>query len=125
MGNTVNSIPDDPNFNAKEWVESTIKSGPVVMISKSYCPFCKKAYRALSAYTKNINKIEIDLEYGDYDQMKIQNYCKRITGSSTVPKVFIGGEYIGGGDDTDKLHKLGKLGPLIQKAIAAQQQDNE
>ena len=40
------------------------------------------------------------------------------TGQRTVPNVFIGGEHIGGSDDTLKLHDAGKLMPRISKAVS-------
>ena len=103
-----------PKFSAKEYVDSTIKEGRVVMISKSYCPYCKKAYHILTKYRKDIIKKEIDTDFNQSDRTAIQQYCKEITGGSSVPRVFIDGKFIGGCDDIEKLDKQNKLRPLIE-----------
>jgi glutaredoxin 3 len=40
---------------------------------------------------------------------KYVDILAEMTGEDTVPRVFIGGECIGGGDDTEKLEKQGEL----------------
>ena len=35
-----------------------------------------------------------------------------------VPRVFIGGKFVGGGDDVKKLQDTGKLKPLLENAGA-------
>jgi len=35
-----------------------------------------------------------------------------------VPRVFIGGKFVGGGDDVKKLADTGKLKPMLQEAGA-------
>lgn len=42
----------------------------------------------------------------------------RMTGASTVPRVFIDGVCIGGGDDTERLDKKGELVEKLKKAGA-------
>ncbi len=108
---------ENEQFDAKQYVEGVISSGAVVMISKSFCPFCKKAYEILSKYNKDIIKKEIDIDFGEEDMTAIQEYCKEKTGASSVPRVFIGGEFIGGCDDTEKLDKEDKLKSLIEAAL--------
>jgi glutaredoxin 3 len=41
-----------------------------------------------------------------------------MTGADTVPRVFIGGECIGGGDDTEKLEKKGELEKKLKQVGA-------
>ena len=53
---------------------------------------------------------------GDGDA--IMDYLLSITGARTVPRVFIGGKFIGGGTETRGLHQEGKLVPLLQFAGA-------
>ena len=52
------------------------------------------------------------------DGSAIQDYLLSLTGDRTVPRVFIGGNCIGGGSDTQKLHQDGKLVPLLKSAGA-------
>jgi len=46
---------------------------------------------------------------------EIQTYLKQLTGASSVPRVFIGGKCIGGGDDTEAMDKMGQLKPLLEQ----------
>lgn len=48
----------------------------------------------------------------------IQDYLLSITGARTVPRVFIGGKFIGGGSETRDLHQKGKLVPMLKSAGA-------
>jgi glutaredoxin 3 len=40
---------------------------------------------------------------------------QHVTGSETVPQVFINGKFIGGGDDTEAKFKSGELTKLLTK----------
>jgi glutaredoxin 3 len=79
-------------------------------------PYCTKAKKILGKYKLNSYKvIEIDkIDDGD-DYIKILG---EMTGADTVPRVFIGGECIGGGDDTEKLEKQGELGKKLKQINA-------
>ena len=60
------------------FVDELLQKHKVVVISKSYCPFCVKAKNVLAKYT--IDDIVIE-EIEDRDDMnEIQDYCKKITG---------------------------------------------
>jgi len=102
-------------FDGKVYVETAIAEGQVVMISKSFCPFCKTAHEVLSKYTKDVIKKEIDLECNEEQMAAVQSYCKQLTGASSVPRVFINKKCIGGCDDTQALDKEGKLKALIEE----------
>lgn len=52
------------------------------------------------------------------DGSQIQSYLGRKTGRRTVPNVFIGGKSVGGGQETDKLRRSGKLNDLLRAAGA-------
>ncbi|CAB3410798.1 unnamed protein product [Caenorhabditis bovis] len=104
--------------NGKGFVDGLLKSHKVVVFSKSYCPYCHKARSALDS--QNIKPdalkwVEID-ERPDCDD--IQNYLGSLTGARSVPRVFIGGKFFGGGDDTAAAAKNGKLAELLKNAEA-------
>lgn len=92
-------------------VKATIASHKVVVYSKVYCPYCTKAKTSLgTAGAKGVHVIELDeLDEG----ADIQAVLPSITGIRTVPQVFIGGKFIGGGDDTAALLRSGKLKELL------------
>lgn len=128
----------------KKLVEQMIKSKALVVISKSYCPFCHKvinnfpicitiqtlvwsndmmtyqAKAALNNYKINPDNFEwLEIEdREDCNEIQVfrflmmqawepffQAYMKQLTGASSVPRVFIGGSCIGGGDETSAAHR--------------------
>ncbi|KAI8463439.1 MAG: thioredoxin-like protein [Monoraphidium minutum] len=96
---------------AKTFVVDTIKAEKVVVFSKTYCPYCVKAKKALNQFTTKYAVIELD-QRGDGDA--IQDALLEVTGGRSVPRVFIGGTFIGGGDDTAAKAASGELQGLLQ-----------
>ena len=69
-------------MSKKDWVEAQIKSDKVVIFSKTYCPFCKKAKQAFTdAGLKNFLVIELDSRD---DGSEIQDILLGITGARSV-----------------------------------------
>mmetsp|Transcript_24099 Transcript_24099/g.45502 ORF Transcript_24099/g.45502 Transcript_24099/m.45502 type:complete len:391 (-) Transcript_24099:51-1223(-) len=101
-------------------VEELLKSNPVVLFSKEWCPFCRKARDAFSSIEAKIHvKVLEDEEKKKVvdDPMAFQEYLAAKTNAGkSVPKGFIKGEFIGGGDD---IVELNKRGMLLEKCIAA------
>ena len=102
----------------KEKIDALLQEKKVVVVSKSYCPFCKKAKQVLAKY--NIPKEDIAILEIENDSSceEIQQYMQALTGGRSVPRVFIGGKCIGGGDETMALHNKGKLEPLLRSVGA-------
>ena len=48
----------------------------------------------------------------------IQDYLNQLTGGRSVPRVFVAGKFIGGGDDTVAKQQSGELKQLLQQAGA-------
>ncbi|KAK6913085.1 Glutaredoxin, partial [Dillenia turbinata] len=92
-----------------------VSANPVVVFSKSYCPYCTSVKKLLSQIGANYKIIELDVEG---DGSEIQAALVEWTGQRTVPNVFIGGNHIGGCDSTTALHRDGKLVPLLTQARA-------
>jgi len=44
----------------------------------------------------------------------VQDYMQELTGARSVPRVFIGGKFVGGADDTIKLKASGELQALVE-----------
>ncbi|KAF1793198.1 Zinc finger, RING-type, conserved site [Phytophthora cactorum] len=89
--------------SAKETVEAKISSTPVVVYSKSYCPYCAKTKTLLTQLGAKYDVVELDQIAGGSEQ---QDALEQITGQSTVPNVFVGGKSIGG--NSDRKHKKNK-----------------
>ena len=148
MGNAVVKANPAAMSTAKSFVDSAIRGERVLVFSKSYCPYCAKAKRALAKVRRDRRKrrtharidevpyaktgakicvqvlpadkvtvIELD-ERKDLDGGAIQDVLLELTGGRSVPRVFVDGEFIGGGDDTDALERSGKLELMLkQKGI--------
>jgi len=99
-------------------INALIKEYTVFVVSKGSCPFCRTAKNVLNKYDippEKMKVLEIDRER---DCSKIQDYMQQITGGRTVPRVFIKGECIGGGNETSSAHKSGVLERKLRAAGA-------
>ncbi|CAD5206206.1 unnamed protein product [Bursaphelenchus okinawaensis] len=105
-------------MSVKAFVDGLISSKKVVIFSKTYCPFCTKAKDAIGSFklqSDAIETVELD-KRNDCDQ--VQDYLKDITGGRSVPRVFINGKFLGGGDDTVAALKNGSLESKLKEAGA-------
>uniref|UniRef100_A0A0K8RI96 Putative glutaredoxin n=2 Tax=Ixodes ricinus TaxID=34613 RepID=A0A0K8RI96_IXORI len=98
---------------ARSFVQETIEKNPVVIFSKSYCPFCKMAKEVFVNIKAPFLTVELD-DRPDADD--IQEVLREMTGAATVPRVFVGKQCIGGGTDVKKMHQDKALEPLLKKA---------
>jgi len=94
------------------------------MFSKQACPFCAQAKQAFKAigFGHVVQSIELDgLDSGMAQE--VQDHLETLTGARTVPRVFVGHKFIGGGTDVVDLEKSGKLKPLVEDAMMEHQSD--
>ncbi|KAG7446615.1 thioredoxin-like protein [Guyanagaster necrorhizus] len=91
------------------------KRFPVVVFSKSYCQFSKRAKTLLESYDLDppVKIIEVDLRD---DSVQLKSLLTRLTSHSTFPNIVVRGNSIGGSDDLAKLHAEGKLKGILQGA---------
>ncbi|XP_011502979.1 PREDICTED: glutaredoxin-C3-like [Ceratosolen solmsi marchali] len=90
----------------REEVNKLIISDKVVIFSKSNCPYCRMAKEVFDAIKQNYTAIELD-KRNDTDDF--QNILEDITGARSVPRVFVNGQFLGGGTDIKKLYQSGEL----------------
>ncbi|PAN07075.1 hypothetical protein GQ55_1G302600 [Panicum hallii var. hallii] len=100
---------------ALEKAKEIVASSPVVIFSKTYCPFCTRVKQLLAQLGANYKAVELDVESDGSD---LQSALAEWTGQRTVPNVFVKGERIGGCDATMAMHNGGKLVPLLTEAGA-------
>ncbi|KAE9551269.1 hypothetical protein FO519_005526 [Halicephalobus sp. NKZ332] len=106
--------------DAKSFVDEKIQKYKVAVFSKSYCPFCHKAKNALESFSYKPNAFYwLEIEERP-DCQEIQDYLHSITGGRSVPRVFVGGKFFGGGDDTAAAHKNGNLQKTLEGVGALQ-----
>uniref|UniRef100_A0A8C3XXU4 Glutaredoxin-2, mitochondrial n=1 Tax=Catharus ustulatus TaxID=91951 RepID=A0A8C3XXU4_CATUS len=84
----------------------------VVIFSKTTCPYCRMAKELFEGLNVNYTAVELD---ANTNGRQLQDVLEQMTGGRTVPRVFINGTCVGGATDTQKLHKEGKLLPLINQ----------
>lgn len=106
------------DLSVADHIQQLIHQYTVMVFSKSYCPYSSKAKKILSKYKlgKNYHVMELDQLSSKADQY--QEELGKLTGAQTVPRVFISGKCIGGGDDTAALEKRGDLEKLLREAKA-------
>jgi len=101
------------NMALVEQINATVKQNPIVMYSKYHCPFCTKARKVFQSI--GVDFMEIDLNK-EPNTAEWQDALQQITGARSVPRVFVGGKFIGGGSETEELHNSGQLVPMIDAA---------
>merc|ERR1739845_192682 len=101
----------DISISTMQEIDDFIANNKIAVISKSYCPHCTKAKRALNAAKANYKVLEIE---NRADCQKIQDYMLKKTKGRSVPRVFIDGKFVGGGDDIARLQQTGQLAKMIQ-----------
>eukprot|EP00199_Chlamydomonas_sp_CCMP681_P005287 CAMPEP_0119108810 /NCGR_PEP_ID=MMETSP1180-20130426/15670_1 /TAXON_ID=3052 ORGANISM="Chlamydomonas cf sp, Strain CCMP681" /NCGR_SAMPLE_ID=MMETSP1180 /ASSEMBLY_ACC=CAM_ASM_000741 /LENGTH=128 /DNA_ID=CAMNT_0007094467 /DNA_START=43 /DNA_END=429 /DNA_ORIENTATION=- len=104
-----------PFATTSDMVKTTVSSSPVVIFSKTYCPYCSRVKSLFEELKVDCKILELD-QIGDGDA--IQSSLQALTGMRTVPQVFVGGQLVGGCDDTVAANQSGKLMPLVKAAQA-------
>ena len=62
----------------------------------------------------NVNYKVVGLDMLEY-RSQIQDIFYKVTSERSVLKIFVNGTFIGGATDTHRLHKEGKLLPLVHQ----------
>ncbi|XP_071192549.1 glutaredoxin-1 [Salvelinus alpinus] len=104
---------------AQEFVETKLRVDRVTIFLKPLCPYCVTAKEILSKYTFKAGHLEFRIT-GRRDMSSLQDYFLEITGARTVPRVFIGEEYVGGCSEVAELGESGKLEGMLQSIGALQ-----
>ncbi|KAJ4349232.1 hypothetical protein N0V95_004768 [Ascochyta clinopodiicola] len=102
-----NETPEDHDVEME--LNAILKKSPIIIFSKSYCPFSARAKHILLAkYTITPAPYVVELDLHPLGP-KLQDTLAQMTGRRTVPNVLIQGKSIGGGDDMQDLDDSDKL----------------
>lgn len=89
---------------------------PITLFSLSWCSYChaaKQLFRQL-----NVACRVIELDTGEFREpvlnQRLRKELHQMTGSNTLPQVFIGEESVGGYTDTQAALKSGRLKKLLE-----------
>ncbi|KAI9445382.1 putative GRX1-glutaredoxin [Lactarius indigo] len=96
----------------KDFVNQTIAQNRVVIFSKSYCPYCKRAKDLFATVFPDVEVKVLELDIRD-DGSEIQGYLLQLTDQRTVPNIFINQKHIGGNDKLQALHKTDEVRALL------------
>jgi len=81
---------------------------PIVIYTKSTCPYCHAAKDLLRRKGAAFDEIGVDGDPKAQAAMAV-----KAGGRSTVPQIFIGATHVGGCDDLHALESAGKLDALL------------
>lgn len=97
------------SFNPRDEFNNILSKSPVVIFSKSYCPFSKKLKHLLKT-EYHISPPPMIVELDTHENGKeLQDHIGKETGRFTVPNFIIDGQSRGGADDIIALHDNDEL----------------
>lgn len=107
---------EKPEESKAQWMENKIKEtnaeNKVVIYSKSYCQYSKKAKEIFD----KLGVEYVALELNEFEEgAEVQEALAAMTGIRTVPQVFVNGDLIGGSDDTQEALQSGRLKKMLAK----------
>ncbi|KAF4556911.1 Glutaredoxin-like protein 4 [Elsinoe fawcettii] len=101
------------DHEAEVALDGILKKSPIIIFSKTFCPYSMKAKRILLQGYKIVPAPyveELD-EHAMGD--RLQNALNKMTGRRTVPNILINGKSIGGGDDIQEMDEADTLAKKI------------
>lgn len=106
-----------PSPEAQEFVASTLsdREQPVVLFALEWCEFCWSMRRLFARLGIAYRSIDLDsVAYQKDDRGgRIRAALAARTSVSTIPQLFVGGEFVGGCTDTFDSWKQGRLQKLL------------
>lgn len=113
------AIPVPTPFG-KETVETILSdtNAPVVMFALEWCEFCWAVRRFFKSIGVTYRSIDLDTTTWQQENRggEVRTALHAKIGQSTIPQVFVGGQWIGGCTDTFASWRSGKLQQLLAKA---------
>ncbi|KAJ5131744.1 hypothetical protein N7448_005902 [Penicillium atrosanguineum] len=103
------------HLEAKSELNSILKQSPVIIFSKSYCPYSMKAKSILlDHYLISPKPFVVELDQHPIGAA-LQSLLAQKTGRRTVPNVLVNGKSIGGGDDIASLDHSDELASKLRE----------
>ncbi|CAH1098930.1 unnamed protein product [Psylliodes chrysocephalus] len=103
----------DLNTEKVVQVQNMVNCDNIVIFTKSYCTYCKLALDILDRCGARYTEIVLDRRD---DGEEIQRILGELTGSRTVPRIFINNTCLGGCTECKRLFETGELQKLIIQA---------
>ncbi|KAJ7028492.1 thioredoxin-like protein [Mycena alexandri] len=104
---------DDLDWNKR--VQELNERYPLIVFSKTYCPYSKRAKALLASYDLSPPPKIIEVDLRD-DATQVKHVLTRLTRHATFPNVIIRGKSIGGSDQLQALHADKTLRRMLESA---------
>ncbi|MEZ5557095.1 MAG: pyridoxal-phosphate dependent enzyme [Pseudomonadales bacterium] len=110
---------------AEALVADIIARNPVVMFALEWCEFCWSVRKLFARLDLSYESVDLDsVAYQDGELGgRIRTVLAARTGEVTIPRIFIGGEHVGGCSETFDEFKSGRLAQRLSAAGVAFDQD--
>ncbi|KAI0823374.1 glutaredoxin [Trametes gibbosa] len=105
----------DGDYEWEAHVRRVSEQLPLVVFSKTYCPYSIRAKAVLAEYNLSPPPKIVEVNMRS-DGPQIQAILLRLTGRSTVPNILLKGVPLGGSDDLQRLHEEHRLTKLLEDA---------
>jgi cysteine synthase A len=92
------AAPAPIDIAAQEQVAALVRDEPVVLFALEWCEFCwsvRKLFNATGIAYRSVDLDSVEFQQGDLGG-RIRAVLAARTGATTIPRVFIGGEHVGG-----------------------------
>jgi cysteine synthase A len=111
------STPQPISSEAEEFVAQVIRDPeqPVVMFALEWCEFCWAVRTMFARHGIAYRSVDLDsVEYQKDDRGgRIRTALSARTSMTTIPQIFVGGEFVGGCTDVFDAYKAGRLQALL------------
>lgn len=87
---------------------------PVIIYTKDVCPYCDRAKNLFRALKVPFEEINLEHDHARRDELSRKFHWR------TIPMIVVGGQFVGGFDDVNELHRKGKLRPMLETASAGE-----
>ena len=111
----VAEVHADAEALVDEFIHDT--NEPVVMFALEWCEFCwsvRKMFSAAGIPFKSIDLDSVQYQKGDMGT-KIRTALRKRTGWTTIPQIFVGGEFLGGCTDIFEAYQDGRLQDALRR----------
>ena len=121
--------PAPVSADAAAFVERVIndREQPVTLFALEWCEFCWSVRRMFAKLGIAYRSVDLDsVEYQKDDRgAKVRAALTARTSVSTIPQIFVGGEFIGGATDVFDSWKQGRLQSLLERSHVAFDRDTK
>jgi cysteine synthase A len=110
--------PAPVDAEAKAFLERAIGESPVVLFALEWCEFCwsvRKLFAALDVPYRAVELDSVAMQAGEIG-LRVRRALAARVGPTTIPQLFIGGEWIGGCSETFEAHDSGELAAKLKAA---------